>query len=223
MPAIILTLGGIFLPDTPNSLVERNHISEGRDVLEKVRGVKNVDVEFEDLLEASRISRSVKSPWKNLFLRRYRPQLVMALCIPAFQQLGGNNAITFYAPVLFKSIGFGSNAALFSAVILGVVKVGSTWLSMIVVDRWGRKILFYEGGIQMAACQVRNSLSARPLIVHIVTLISSSLLPGPSSSDPRFIFSSSLCGSICEDHGVGPCLIDGTLVAHFVSILFRVL
>ncbi|CAM6087076.1 unnamed protein product [Calypogeia fissa] len=152
-PALMLTIGGLFLPDTPNSLVERGKLSEGRRILEKVRGVKNVDVEFEDLVEASNMSKTVKSPWRNLLKRQYRPQLVMAICIPAFQQLGGVNVFNFYAPVLFKSIGFGANAALFSAVILGVVKVCSTWLSMIVVDRWGRRFLFFQGGIQMFLCQ----------------------------------------------------------------------
>ena len=32
MPAIILTFGGIFLPDTPNSLIERGHKEQGRRV-----------------------------------------------------------------------------------------------------------------------------------------------------------------------------------------------
>ena len=32
MPAIVLTLGGIFLPDTPNSLVERGYKEQGRAV-----------------------------------------------------------------------------------------------------------------------------------------------------------------------------------------------
>ncbi len=32
VPAIVLTLGGIFLPDTPNSLIERGFEEEGRKV-----------------------------------------------------------------------------------------------------------------------------------------------------------------------------------------------
>ena len=42
-PALILTLGGIILPDSPNSLVERGKKEEGRRVLEKIRGTKDVD------------------------------------------------------------------------------------------------------------------------------------------------------------------------------------
>lgn len=32
VPALVLTLGGIFLPDTPNSLIERGFEEEGRKV-----------------------------------------------------------------------------------------------------------------------------------------------------------------------------------------------
>lgn len=32
MPAIVLTLGGLLLPDTPNSLIERGHEHEGKQV-----------------------------------------------------------------------------------------------------------------------------------------------------------------------------------------------
>ena len=43
VPAIILTLGGIFLPESPNSLVERGRRKEGRAILERVRGTSQVD------------------------------------------------------------------------------------------------------------------------------------------------------------------------------------
>ncbi|KAG6549409.1 hypothetical protein Mapa_009128 [Marchantia paleacea] len=181
-PAFTLTLGALFLPETPNSLMERGQLARGRKNLERIRGVQNVDMEYEDLVEASRISNAVQHPFRNLLLRKHRPQLVMAIFIPMFQQLTGNNAITFYAPVLFKSIGFGDNAALYSAVIVGSVKVLGTWLSLVTVDKWGRKILFYEGGIQMILCQLavgtimqmelgaQNTLD-KPLAVAVVVLI----------------------------------------------------
>lgn len=40
VPAVILFLGSIFLPETPNSLIERGHFEEGRKVLERIRGVQ---------------------------------------------------------------------------------------------------------------------------------------------------------------------------------------
>ncbi|QHO39327.1 Sugar transport protein [Arachis hypogaea] len=116
IPALLMLVGGIFNAKTPNSLVEQGRFDEARKVLEKVRGTKNVDAEYQDLVEASEEAHAVTSPFRTLLKRKYRPQLVIgALGILAFQQLTGNNSILFYAPVIFQSIGFGSNASLFSS------------------------------------------------------------------------------------------------------------
>ncbi|KAI9126674.1 hypothetical protein K1719_002270 [Acacia pycnantha] len=53
-----------------------------------------------------------------------------------------------------KSIGFGSTASLMSAVIIGSVKPVSTLISILVVDKFGRRTLFIEGGLQMLVCQI---------------------------------------------------------------------
>ncbi|KAF5734466.1 sugar carrier protein C-like [Tripterygium wilfordii] len=153
VPAIILTLGSIFLPDTPNSLIERGKRDDAKAMLIKIRGIDNVDEEFDDLVAASDRSKKVKHPWKNIFQRKYRPQLTFAICIPLFQQLTGNNVYVFYAPVLFKTMGFGSSASLMSAVITNGVNFLATVVSIIGVDSWGRRTLFLEGGGQMFLCQ----------------------------------------------------------------------
>jgi MFS transporter, SP family, sugar:H+ symporter len=75
-----------------------------------------------------------------------------------------NELIMFYAPVFFNSIGFKDDAALMSAVITGVVNVVATCVSIYVVDKWGRRALFLEGGVQMIICQVT------PLLTFIIDL-----------------------------------------------------
>ncbi|KAG8373719.1 hypothetical protein BUALT_Bualt11G0054000 [Buddleja alternifolia] len=155
VPALIILIASFFLSDTPNSLVERGMEEEAKAVLKRIRGVENVDVEFEDMLAARNEARLVKNPWSNLMKRKcYRPQLVMSILIPFFQQFTGINVIMFYAPVLFKSIGFGSDASLISAVITGVVNMFATSVSIYGSDRWGRRSLFLEGGVQMFIFQI---------------------------------------------------------------------
>jgi hypothetical protein len=78
----------------------------------------------------------------------------MAIAIPFFQQLTGMNVITFYAPVLFKTIGFSGTASLMSALITGGCNMLATFVSIATVDKFGRRTLFLEGGIQMFICQV---------------------------------------------------------------------
>ncbi|KAF7808995.1 Sugar carrier protein C [Senna tora] len=153
VPAVIFVVGSFCLPESPSSLVERGSLDKARNELVKIRGTPNVDAELNDIIAASEASKLVKHPWATLRQRKYRPQLVMAICIPFFQQFTGLNVITFYAPILFRSIGFGSTASLMSAVIIGSCKPVSTLVSIILVDKCGRRSLFLEGGAQMLICQ----------------------------------------------------------------------
>lgn len=150
VPAFLMFVGGIFLPETPNSLVEQGRLDEAREILKKVRGTEKVEAEFEDLIEASEAARAVKNPFRNLFKLKNRPQLIIgALGIPAFQQLSGMNSILFYSPVIFQSLGFGSGASLYSSLITSSMLVIGALVSMSVVDRLGRRFLFIEAGCQM--------------------------------------------------------------------------
>lgn len=154
VPAVVFIIGSICLPDSPNSLVTRGRHEEARKELVKIRGTDDVDAEFRDIVAASEASAKVKHPWKTLQERKYRPQLVFAILIPFFQQFTGLNVITFYAPILFRTIGFGSQASLMSAAIIGSFKPVSTLVSIFVVDKFGRRALFLEGGAQMLICQI---------------------------------------------------------------------
>ncbi|KAI3930830.1 hypothetical protein MKX01_037276 [Papaver californicum] len=158
---VMLILGRIFL-DTPSSLVERGKLPEAREALLKVRGANSdIETELNELVEACETAREVdKISFKTIFERQYRPHLVIAGGIPFFQQLTGINTIAFYAPVLFNSVRFGNDAALKGAILLGLVNVGSIVASMFMVDKFGRRALFIEGGIQMFICQVRTNYHA---------------------------------------------------------------
>ncbi|XP_022762457.1 sugar transport protein 10-like [Durio zibethinus] len=154
VPAIVMTVGSFILPDTPNSILERGHTDKARKMLQKIRGTQHVDAEFQDLIDASEAAKKVDHSWRNILQPRYRPQLVLCILIPFFQQLTGINVIMFYAPVLFKTLGFGDDASLMSAVISGIVNVVATVVSIYSVDRFGRRILFLEGGVQMIISQI---------------------------------------------------------------------
>ncbi|KAK3403790.1 hypothetical protein EUGRSUZ_K00178 [Eucalyptus grandis] len=154
VPASILTVGALFLPETANSLIQRSDDHEKVEtMLRRIRGVNDVQAELNDLVKASSISKTVDHPFRNIIQREYRPQLVMSIAIPFFQQVTGINVISFYAPVLFRTIGLGESASLLSAVVTGVVGTISTFISMLVVDKLGRRKLFMIGGFQMLASQ----------------------------------------------------------------------
>ncbi|WRX18455.1 Major facilitator [Theobroma cacao] len=155
VPASILTLGAIFLPETPNSLIQNSSDHDkAKTLLQRIRGTSDVQAELDDLIKASLVAKSINHPIKKIIQRKYRPQLVMAIAIPFFQQVTGINVIAFYAPILFRTIGIGESASLLSSVVTGVVGAGSTFISMLIVDKFGRRALFMVGGIQMFVSQM---------------------------------------------------------------------
>ncbi|KAK7351182.1 hypothetical protein VNO77_10439 [Canavalia gladiata] len=160
VPAILMTLGAFLISDTPSSLVERGKIDQARIALRKVRGSSiDVEPELEELIRWSQIAKSIdQEPFMTICQRQYRPHLVMAFAIPFFQQLTGINIVAFYSPNLFQSVGLGNDAALLSAIILGVVNLASILISTSFVDRFGRRFLFITGGIIMLACQIAVSV-----------------------------------------------------------------
>ncbi|XVF01501.1 hypothetical protein REPUB_Repub04eG0094100 [Reevesia pubescens] len=117
IPAFVMIIGFVFLPDTPNSLLERGNTEKAKEMLQRIRGTKNVEREFQDMFDASHAATKGQNPWKNIIKKRYRPQLVMCILIPFFQPLTGMNIVIFYVPVLFQTLGFADDASLTSAVI----------------------------------------------------------------------------------------------------------
>ncbi|XP_022748787.1 sugar transport protein 8-like [Durio zibethinus] len=153
IPALMLCFGSLLICETPTSLIERNKVEKGRKVLRKIRGVENVDDEFDSIVDACEMARQVKHPFRKLMKPASRPPLVIAILLQVFQQFTGINAIMFYAPVLFQTVGFGNDAALLSSVITGVVNVLSTVVSVYAVDKAGRRILLLEACVQMFISQ----------------------------------------------------------------------
>ncbi|KAL6876317.1 hypothetical protein ACP4OV_012889 [Aristida adscensionis] len=139
---------------TPSWLLDRGHPEEAERMLRRARGTDDVADEYRDLVEASAASKAaVARPWRDILRRRYRPQLVMAVAIPTCQQLTGI-VLQTYAPVLFKTAGFGGGASLMSAVITGLVNFAATFVSVFTVERLGRRALLLQGGLQMLAGMV---------------------------------------------------------------------
>ncbi|XP_043722332.1 sugar transport protein 5-like [Telopea speciosissima] len=156
LPALVMTIGALLISDTPSSLVERGKLEEAKRSLHRARGIdSDIQAELNIIIKATEAMKAAdQEQFKTIFERQYRPHLVMAVAIPLFTQLTGINVAAFYAPVLFQSVGFGSSAALMASLILGMVNLCALLVSTGIVDRYGRRVLFLQGGTQMILCQV---------------------------------------------------------------------
>ena len=69
-------------------------------VLQRARGVDNVEIELEDIVEAARQSRMIKNPYRTILQRKYRPQFIIACIFMIFQQFDVRAPNKGLAPVL---------------------------------------------------------------------------------------------------------------------------
>lgn len=96
----------------------------------------------------SSIGTGFWAPFKALFRSRsLMKRMLLGVSLFAWQNGSGINAINYYSPTVFKSIGVtGTSASLFSTGIFGVIKTLATivWL-LFLVDGFGRRFMLIVG------------------------------------------------------------------------------
>lgn len=120
-------------------------------MLHKIRGTDAVDEELDDIVAANAGGGDGNGLQLILSQPRYRPQLAVAVLMPAFTQLNGINAVGFYAPVLLRTVGMGESLALLSTIITVVIYTALTVVFMFVIDR---RTLLIAGSLQMLASEL---------------------------------------------------------------------
>ena len=136
LPAIIFLLLSLVLPESPRWLVKRGRIEQARSVLQRLHGDATAESELAEIGEAISHEQATVA---ELFHRRTRGTVLMAMVLALFQAITGINIVMYYAPTIFKSAGIGTGTALNHSVIIGLVMLVFTVGSMFLVDRVGRR------------------------------------------------------------------------------------
>jgi MFS transporter, SP family, galactose:H+ symporter len=146
IPALIMLTGMIFLPETPRWLISKGHEDKCRQVLQKVEEpelVEEVILTMKNDLEAD---KNNKVSWSLIFKKWLRIPLFIAIGIMFVQQFTGINTIIYYSPKIFLMSGFAdAKAAVWASVSVGVVNVAFTILSLFMIDKLGRRKLYFIG------------------------------------------------------------------------------
>ncbi|MDF1572383.1 MAG: sugar porter family MFS transporter [Bacteroidales bacterium] len=151
-PAIILFVGMFFLPDTPRWLMSKGREKESRRILAKIEFPEFIDKSISEMKQQIALEE-MQAGWREIFKPWLRNALIIAVGIMFFQQFVGINTVIYYSPKIFLAAGFeGNEAAIAASVIVGVVNVLFTIVSLFVIDRLGRRKLFFIGvsGITIA-------------------------------------------------------------------------
>jgi len=145
VPAIILLVGIIFLPETPRWLMTKGREEEGRRILKMVEEPDKVEDSLQRMKDEIEKDKE-RASFKEVFRPWLRSALIIAVGIMFIQQFVGINTVIYYSPKIFVIAGFeGARAAIWGAVSVGVINVLFTILSLFLIDKIGRRKLFFIG------------------------------------------------------------------------------
>ncbi|CAG9793661.1 unnamed protein product [Diatraea saccharalis] len=142
-----------FMPESPNYLVVKGRNEEAREALIKLRGrAYDVDTELENLkAKATHAKENPVAFTAAISKKTAVKALIICYALMLFQQLSGINAVIFNTSAIFDSAGAAIDAAI-ATIIIGVIQVIATFVSSLVVDKLGRRILLLLSALVMCLC-----------------------------------------------------------------------
>ncbi|CAO3686482.1 unnamed protein product [Rhizopus stolonifer] len=153
-PGGILMIGMAFLPESLRWLALRGRKDEVLKNLSKLRDLPtdhpDIIQELQEIEDAAEMDRQASSgKWTELFERENLHRLFLGIMLQIFQQWTGSNAINYYGPDIFRSIGLSSNdTEILATGVYGAVKVAFVFITFFFVDnRMGRRQTLMIGSV----------------------------------------------------------------------------
>ena len=141
VPAGLFALLILLVPETPRYLVLSGREDKALEVLTRINGYDKAGGILQDIKDTA--------VEKKERLLAYGFMVVFIGCmLSVFQQIIGINAVLYFAPRIFESMGMGNPMA--QTVIMGIINISFTLLAVFTVEKLGRKPLLICGSAGMA-------------------------------------------------------------------------
>ncbi|KAF8553903.1 general substrate transporter [Imleria badia] len=156
IPGVLFFIFMLFQPESPRWLVEKERYEDAAQSLAYIARTDPLSAAVQ--LTLSEIRADFVGRHKLSLLTQFRKmgenriialRCFIPLLLTFFQQWSGTNAINYYSPQIFASLGFSSTtASLLATGIYGVVKFVTTcFVLAFVIESWGRKRTLFYGGL----------------------------------------------------------------------------
>lgn len=157
IPAILLSVGMLFLPESPRWLVKQNLLDKAIDTLRQLRQTNDVATEINEIKSSLQLK---EASFREIFAPWIRPVLFLGVMLGFIQQVTGINTIIYYAPTIFQLAGFpDTSSSILATVGIGLINVLATIFAVRYLDKLGRRPLILFGLVGMALSLIGVSLA----------------------------------------------------------------
>lgn len=145
VPALLLGIGALFLPESPRWLISRSRFSTAERMLQRLCVANPTEAVAQ--IKASVEHTPAGPATIPLFSPTIRPPLMIGLAMVFFQECTGIIIVTYYSPTIFQACGVSdpTTASLLTTIGVGGFGLAMSSLSFLLVDRLGRRTQFLIG------------------------------------------------------------------------------
>lgn len=169
-PSLLFLVLLLTIPESPRFLVAKGRHAQAEAVLARLYGPAEARVkrgEIEGSLAQDQ-HRPTFADLKDKASGKLRGIVWVGIGLAVLQQLVGINVVFYYGAVLWQAVGFSENDALLINVLSGALSIGACLVTVLLIDRIGRKPLLWVGSVGMAVS----------LALMVVAFASGSLVDG---------------------------------------------
>ncbi len=166
VPAGLFTVLLFLVPETPRYLAMTGKDEQALYILSKINGQDKAQSILAEIKEtvAEKTEKLFTYGWLVIFV---------GIMLSVFQQAVGINAVLYFAPRIFESLGMGN--PMMQTVLMGIVNITFTLVAIFTVEKWGRKPLLIWGSLGMAlgaaGVAVTSVSSALPPVVAVISIM----------------------------------------------------
>ena len=162
-PGGLFTLLVLFVPETPRYLAMSGNDDKALAVLSRINGITQARAILAEIKATAheKTEKLFTYGWLVIFI---------GIMLSVFQQAVGINAVLYFAPRIFESMGMGN--PMIQTVIMGIVNITFTLVAVFTVEKLGRKPLLITGSIGMAIGALMVALCNLVTLPPIVSVVS---------------------------------------------------
>lgn len=150
-PAALFLITLLTIPESPRFLVVKGKEQRAQAVLTRLFGADSAASKVRDI-KAS-LAQDHQPKFSDLIDKasgKVRTIVWVGIGLATFQQLVGINVVFYYGAVLWQAVGFAESDALLINIISGGVSIAACVVTLMIIDKVGRKPLLWIGSAGMA-------------------------------------------------------------------------